>query len=392
MNLPQLIIIDDEEDLSNLIGDVAGLSGFEAQQFSNGSYFTTQYNHNADVIVLDLMMPVVDGIEVIRFLAAHSCTAQLILMSGFDSGVLHSAKKLAIEQGLNFAGTLSKPFHIHELQQLLAKIKVRPHLRRPAVSRVIPSAKELQRALNNKELVVYYQPKVALNGSVLPAVEALVRWQHPTQGLLAPDLFIPTAEQHDLIDELTWVVLNQALAQCQLWGQSGLTMQVAVNMSANTLKDLQIPEKMEHLIKYFGLKPSQLILEITESALMQELVKSLDILTRLRIKGIHLSIDDFGTGYSSMVQLHRAPFSEIKIDRSFVATMEEDPEAATIVEIIIMLGHKLNMKVVAEGVETNSCQAILKELTCDRAQGYLFAKPMPARKIHSWFSRFHMDP
>lgn len=392
MNLPKLIIIDDEEDLSNFIRDVAGLSGFKAEQFANGSTFTTQYTHNADVIVLDLIMPVVDGIEVIRFLASHSCTAQLILMSGFDSGVLHSAKNLAIEQGLNFAGSLSKPFHLDELQQLLGKIRGNPHLPSPTVSRVLPSAKELRRALNNKELVVYYQPKVALNGSVLPAVEALVRWQHPTQGLLAPDLFIPTAEQHDLIDELTWVVLNQALAQCQLWDQSGLTMQVAVNMSANTLKDLQIPEKMEQLVKQFGLKPSQLILEITESALMQELVKSLDILTRLRIKGFHLSIDDFGTGYSSMVQLHRAPFSEIKIDRSFVATMEEDPEAATIVETIIMLGHKLNMKVVAEGVETDSCQALLKGLACDRAQGYLFAKPMPAREVSPWFYRYHIAP
>ncbi len=391
MSLPKLIVIDDEIDLANFVSDVATQAGFNVRQFNNAGLFKEQYNKCADVIILDLIMPGVDGIEVIRYLAEIKCDALLILMSGFDSGVLHSAQTLASEHGLNFAGSLSKPFRAVELSELLNGLSITAKSLRANVNIEPPSVDEIRDAIANHELVVYYQPKVALNvaagENTVTAVEALVRWQHPERGLISPDLFVPSAEQNGLIDDLTWVVLEQAMAQCMSWREQGLIMQIAINMSAKTLKDLNLPERMGHLIQKYHLQPSQLVLEITESALMQELVKSLDILTRLRMKGVYLSIDDFGTGYSSLVQLHRAPFSEIKIDRSFVSTMETDTEAAAIVETIIMLGHKLNMKTVAEGVETLSCQKKLAELGCDQAQGYLFSRPLPANKVFSWFSR-----
>jgi len=394
MTLPKLIVIDDEIDLAGFVGDVAEQAGFDVEQFNNARIFKEVYDECADVIILDLIMPGVDGIEIIRYLAEIQSDALLILMSGFDSGVLHSAQTLVSEHGLNFAGSLSKPFRATELDNILNSLSItnKKHtndkIKPPAVD-------ELYDAITNNELVVYYQPKVALkltdNTPVISAVEALVRWQHPVHGLIPPDLFIPTAEKNGLIDELTWVVLKQALAQCQCWQEQGLTMQLAVNMSSQTLKELNLPEKMGQLIQAYQLQPSQLVLEITESALMQELVKSLDILTRLRMKGMHLSIDDFGTGYSSLIQLHRAPFSEIKIDRSFVSNMETDTEAAAIVETIIMLGHKLNMKTVAEGVETLSCQKKLASLGCDQAQGYLFSRPLPADKVSSWFANQARD-
>ncbi len=388
MNQPKLIVIDDEIDLAGFVCDVAEMAGFKTEQYNNASIFKEQYNRHADIIILDLMMPGIDGIEVIRFLAEIQCNAQLILMSGFDSGVLHSAQKLATEHGLNLAGSLNKPFRAHQLEQLLDGLIIStknqhstPHIEQPDVD-------ELQHALRHNELVVHYQPKVGLNGNAktVVAVEALVRWHHPEHGLIAPDLFIPIAEQHELIDDLTWVVLEQSLSQCKSWLDQGLTVQLSINMSTTTLKELDLPEKMGQLIEQHGLQPKQIVIEITESALMQELVKSLDILTRLRMKGIHLSIDDFGTGYSSLVQLHRAPFSEIKIDRSFVSEMETDSEAESIVETIIMLGQKLNMKTVAEGVETTSCQKKLLELGCDQAQGYLFSRPMPADEVFPWFT------
>ncbi len=385
---PKLIVIDDEIDLAGFVCDVAEQAGFDAQPFNNARIFKEQYNKCADIIVLDLMMPGVDGIEVIRFLAEIQCNALLILMSGFDSGVLHSAQKLAAEHGLNFAGSLNKPFRAHQLEQLLSGLIITAKSRRSNIQIEQPTVDELRHALTNDELVVYYQPKVGLNGNArtVIAVEALVRWHHPQHGLISPDLFIPVAEQHNLIDDLTWVVLEQSFTQCKSWLDHGLTVQLAINMSANTLKELDLPERMGQLIMKHGLQPKQIVMEITEFTLMQELVKSLDILTRLRMKGIHLSIDDFGTGYSSLVQLHRAPFSEIKIDRSFVSEMETDSEAATIVETIIMLGQKLNMKTVAEGVETESCQKKLTELGCEQAQGYLFSRPMPADEVFPWFS------
>ncbi len=390
MSLPKLIVIDDEIDLASFVSDVAALAGFNVEQFNNAGIFKEKYNKCADVIILDLIMPGVDGIEIIRYLAEIKCNALLILMSGFDSGVLHSAQTLASEHGLNFAGSLNKPFRASELSEMLNSLSITPKNQHSNINIEPPTVDEIRNAIANNELVVYYQPKVTLNiaagEKAITAVEALVRWQHPEHGLVSPDLFVPIAEQNGLIDELTWAVLEQAMAQCMRWRKQGLIMQLAINMSAETLKELDLPEKMGQIIQKYNMEPSQLVLEITETALMQELVKSLDILTRLRIKGFYLSIDDFGTGYSSLVQLHRAPFSEIKIDRSFVSKMETDSEAAAIVETIIMLGHKLNMKTVAEGVETLSCQKKLAELGCDQAQGYLFSRPLPADKVFSWFS------
>ena len=184
------------------------------------------------------------------------------------------------------------------------------------------------------------------------------------------------AEQHNLIDKLTRWVLNTAVKQEQEWNVRNINIGVAVNISAFDVTSLTLPEQLASLIKKSELDPTKITLEVTESALMGELVTSLDILTRMRLKGIGLSIDDFGTGYSSLSQLHRVPFSELKIDRSFVSNMATDSEAKAIVKTCIMLGHELNMDVIAEGVETEADLETLKLLKCDLAQGYYFSKPL----------------
>ena len=204
---------------------------------------------------------------------------------------------------------------------------------------------------------------------------------------MSPALFIPLAEENQLIDELTWVIFRKAMECCHGWHLRGVEIKVALNMSALTLRDLELPEKMAKLAQEYGIAPSQIVLEITESSLMLELIKSLDILTRFRIKGFSLSIDDFGTGYSSLLHLYRAPFSEMKIDQSFVTNMANDTEAHTIVETIISLAHNLKMYTVAEGVETEECYQLLCKLGCDQVQGYLLAKPMPEKELIDWFSK-----
>jgi EAL domain-containing protein (putative c-di-GMP-specific phosphodiesterase class I) len=314
--------------------------------------------------------------------------AGLILISGFDSGVLHSAQKLAVEQGLDFIGSLSKPFRHQELFALLSNLSHVPRRSGAAeAARYTTTAEELRIALQRGELTVFYQPKIDLKTRLPSSLEALVRWQHPVNGLLAPDLFIPLAEQHGLIDPLTWVVLRQVAAQCRAWRDMGLELPVAVNMSASTLRDLNLPELMSWLTDEHAIAPGQIMLEVTETALMQELVKSLDILTRLRMKGFRLSIDDFGTGYSSLVQLHRAPFSELKIDRSFVLDMASEKEACAIVETVIVLGHKLGMQVVAEGVETQATLDQLAAMGCDLAQGFHISRPLPGDAVTEWLMR-----
>ena len=387
MTKPKLIVVDDEEALAGFVRDVAEQAGYLTELFHDAESFRNKYSDDAHVIVLDLLLPGEDGVELIRHLAQIGSDACLILISGFDPGVLHSAQKLAIEQGLNFIGSLGKPFRHHELLGLLDNLTMTP--RHQAGTETIDytvSAEELRHALRNDELVVHYQPKVDLRTGDVAGVEALVRWQHPRNGLLSPDRFVPFAEQFGLIDDLTWAVLKQVARQCRRWLDMGIDLTMAVNISANTLHELSLPEYLSGVLDEYDIKPHQIVLEVTESALMQELIKSLDILTRLRMKGFHLSIDDFGTGYSSLVQLYRAPFSELKIDRSFVTDMANDREACAIVETVILLGKKLGMRVVAEGIETRANLDTLVSMSCDFAQGYFIAMPQSGESITEWLA------
>ena len=370
--------------MAELVCDVAMQAGFEAVQFHHARTFIEEYDNSSDVIALDLMMPDTDGIELIRYLAEKKCTAQLLLISGFDSSVLHSAQKLAQEQGLNFTASLNKPFRFDQLYSLLRSIEIAPRIEEPVPKNTTINLYELREAIIKKEFVVYFQPQIDIKTNKIISCEALIRWLHPEKGLIPPLDFIELAEKNNLIDDLTWIVLEQVTRQSKLWMDNNINLNISVNMSAKTLKDLDLPEKMSSLVQNAGCTPKNITLEITETALMDELAKSLDILTRLRLKGFQLSIDDFGTGYSSLVQLHRIPFSEIKIDKSFVIEMEKEEEAQAIVETIVMLGHKLNMKVVAEGVESKKIQKMLSNIGCDIAQGYYFARPMPQKELETW--------
>jgi len=382
---PKLVVIDDEPDLAGFVCDVAEQAGYLTKSYNHAESFINSYENDADVIVLDLLMPRVDGVEIIRHLASINCNSCLILMSGFDDGVLHSAQKLAIEHQLNFNGSLSKPFRQRELFELLTRLDISSKLKQSGKPNISFSAEELKTAIESNQLTVHYQPKIQLLSGNIVGLEALVRWQHPAHGLIFPEHFIPMAEHHKFIDELTWKVLQQVTEQCQRWNRQNLKFPVAVNMSASTMQELSLPERMLELVNKYGLESRQIILEVTETTLMTELVKSLDILTRLRMKGFKLAIDDFGTGYSSLVQLHRAPFAELKIDASFITDMVNDKEASTIVETVIALAQKLDMQVVAEGVESQNCLDMLTGMGCDMAQGFYICKPKPVEDINEWF-------
>ena len=247
---------------------------------------------------------------------------------------------------------------------------------------------ELRRAMDEAELVLHYQPKVDLQTGKVKGVEALARWNHPERGLLSPDEFIPLAERSNLLRPMTVYLLDTALRQCNAWRARGLDISIAVNLSMQNLLDLRLPNDVARLLTSWRLPPGSLELEITESTIMSDQRRAMSILTRLNKMGVTLSIDDFGTGYSSLAYLQELPVSAVKIDKSFVLTMDSDPGNATIVQSTIDLGHNLGLKVIAEGVETERIYGDLAKMGCDYAQGFFLSKPLSPQKMSVWLDVF----
>ena len=243
---------------------------------------------------------------------------------------------------------------------------------------------ELRHSIEQEELVLHYQPKVDLRTGRIFGVEALVRWQHPTRGLLFPDLFIPLAEQARLMKPLTSWVRNTALGQCAAWHQMGLELSVAFNLSASSLHDPGFAQRIDKMLKIYGVPPPCLELEITESTIMTKPEAAIEAITKLSAMDVRISIDDFGTGYSSLAYLASLPVTSIKIDKSFVMNMLSNEKDEIIVRSTIDLGHNLGLKVIAEGVENQQIWDRLVALGCDMVQGYLMSRPIPAPELTDW--------
>ena len=379
-------VVDDEPDQVELLGEVIELLGLRTQGFTRAKQFFEQVSwfETGSILVLDLHMPEMDGIQVMRQLAQMDNTPGVILISGHDSGVLHAAEKLAQAHNLEIIASFGKPLCLNTFRELLVKHGETTNEPQQAGAETLVrelGIAELKRAIRENQLVLHYQPQFEVSTGKLAGVEALVRWRHPELGLIFPDRFIALAEKFGCIGELTRWVIDKSVKQEQRWLKDGLSVKISVNISAVDITSLTLPEYLSELLTDNRLNPTLLTLEVTESELMGELVTSLDTLTRLRLKGIGLSIDDFGTGYSSLSQLHRVPFTELKIDRSFIVNITKDDEARAIVKTCIVLGHELNMQVVAEGVETEAQLELLRQLGCDIAQGYLYSKPVEADAI-----------
>ena len=244
-----------------------------------------------------------------------------------------------------------------------------------------------ERALINNRLRMVYQPKVSLADGKLQRVEALVRWDDPVFGAVAPSRFVPLAERHGLIDPLTQWGLRTTLRQWLKWCDQGRDTHIAFNISALSLEHLDFPDLVERMCRALEVPPDRLVLELTEGA-TQPLVKLMDTLTRFRIKGIGLALDDFGTGFSSMMQLRQLPFTEVKIDRFFVRDMTTSNDSRLIVKATIDLAHGLGMIATAEGIETEDQARLLRELGCDVGQGYWIARPLEPEAIGAWEEEF----
>ncbi|QNN65674.1 EAL domain-containing protein [Sphingomonas rhizophila] len=242
----------------------------------------------------------------------------------------------------------------------------------------------LERALLNGRLHMAYQPKVSLRDGSLRRVEALVRWDDPELGAVPPSRFVPLAERHGLIDDLTQWGLRTTLRQWRKWQDEGIDTDLAFNISAVSLDQLDFPDLVERMCRALAVPTERLVLELTEGA-TQPLIKLMDTLTRFRIKGIGLAIDDFGVGYSTLMQLRQLPFTELKIDRFFVQDSPQEQDSALIVRSIIDLAHGLGLSVTAEGVETPAQLRLLRALECDIAQGYLVSQPLAPDTLGAWY-------
>ncbi len=338
-----------------------------------------------DVILLDINMPGMDGVEFVRHLVEHHFSGAIILVSGEDERVLQSVEKLVRAHRITVLGRLNKPVDPQLLAALLARW--RPPLQQAgSVVRKTFSAGELGAAMIKGELVNYYQPKVMVSSGEVVGVETLVRWRHPTEGMIPPDQFIGLAEQSGLIDQLTQLVLTAALAQTRAWQEAGLSLRVAVNLSMDNLTDLSFLNYVVDLVSKSGVAPQQMVLEVTESRLMHDQRIALEILTRLRLNRFRLSIDDFGTGNSSLTQLRDIPFDELKIDQSFVHGACSNETQRAIFDASLGLAKQLKMESVAEGVEDLADWNFLRQRGCDLAQGYFIAKPMPAADLPAWLA------
>ncbi|MBN8903526.1 MAG: EAL domain-containing response regulator, partial [Rhodospirillales bacterium] len=338
-----------------------------------------------DAVVLDLSLGEAEGISLLQALRDSAGDPLVIFISRLDSRVRAASTRLAAAFGLRVAGALEKPVAPGTLRALLrSEPPSLPSRPRPAAS--APTAEDLAGALARGELGAEFQPKVALPDGRIVGVEALARWRRADSTVIPPDLFIPIAEQNGLIEALTAQILQYALAACRRWRPGHPTCSVAVNISPLVLTNANLPEYIDHLLQEAHLGPGALVAEITESSVIANPLVAAEVLTRLRIKGVSLSIDDFGTGHSSLLTLLRLPFSELKIDRSFVSHCDTDPEAWKIVRATISMARELGLTVVAEGVETEEVAARLRTAGCDIGQGWHFGRPMPEDGLLEWMA------
>lgn len=388
----RILILDDQECVGITIRQMAEKIGLIAESTTCPNKFLHDAVHEPlSCLILDLIMPEVSGDQIIRELARTHSQTPLVLMSGGDRRVLWAAERAAQEHGLNVLGALEKPFFLKSFKKMLDRLPKELRVDPPPDAFIAAAldADIIQQGMKNNEFFTVYQPKVDSSTQSLVGFEVLLRWFNPHIGSITPDVFISAAEQFGLIDELTEYMFERALCWFSQHTQySGKTqLNIALNISPLSLDNPDLFERLTERCVFYGVKPQAVTLELTETHAMRDAVTSLDMLLSLRLKGFKLSIDDFGTGYSSLKQLVRLPFTELKIDKSFIGIATTSREARHVIRTIIDMALALHLTTVAEGVESKEVLNLLQIYGCDQIQGYFIEKPLAGAEMDRWLQQ-----
>jgi len=384
----RLLVVDDDLVQRTIIGRIGAKLGYDAVMASSFDIACGLLRTQAfDIMTLDLSLGERDGVELLRLVADLKLNAMpIVVISGCEERILNTTRRVGQALSLSLTCCLAKPLNPDNLREALQS----PALDRVASASEAPAfaidRERILAALSGNEFFAEFQPKVDLRTGRAIGAEALARWRAPEFGVVSPVVFIPLVERFGLMPELTSRILSSAIADTRKLVRQHPDFVVAVNLSSSLLTDLTLPERIESILRQEGVAAESLIVEVTESIAMSDVDAAMDILVRLRIKGIGTAIDDFGTGFSSLSALAKLPFSELKIDQSFVKGCDTDEDMMKVVEASIGLARAFGMKVVAEGIDSPHTLARIRHAGCDVGQGYLFAPSLRFERAESWFA------
>jgi EAL domain-containing protein (putative c-di-GMP-specific phosphodiesterase class I)/CheY-like chemotaxis protein len=387
----RVLVVDDEEFVRDVTSRVLiGLGCPVPIMAQNGAEaLQALQTHGAEIhlIISDLLMPDMDGVELVRHLEGRKDAPPILFMSGAQSALRRAAESLGRAYGLRVLGALPKPVTKSALADVLQSFASDQEVQTSKKAPLNIGMEDLERGLRDSEFCYHYQPKIRLNDHGLDSVEALARWQHPTHGLLPPGVFIGMAEASPLIGPMTEQLVEGGMRQLAQWRENRIEVSMAMNLSPSMLSDVSMPDRFAKAAAALALSPELITFEITETGVAQREAIYLEIITRLQMKGFRLSIDDFGTGQSSLQKLEALPFTELKIDRQFVHGIHKNEAKRAIFDASLSLAQRFNLKTVAEGAELQQDMDIVQESGCDVVQGFIISRPLSPEAFEAWVAK-----
>lgn len=388
-----LAVLEQDSTALEIVHSLLQANGWAVTVADDEAALTSHYEglQHFDAILCDPLAPWLSSVEFVRKVATLEKRPAMAFFSAANPRLLYAFRRLAQSKhipvveamtGLITRGDMQRMFMAFENVSTAGSPAQRRSHSGPEITR-----RMLEEALVQRQFVVYFQPRVRMSDESIIGAEALVRWRHPEHGLIMPDRFIPLMEESGQIHELTWVVLEQSLKQVKRWMATGYDLHVSVNFSAQTLLLGGGEERVRQMLEAAAVPPSRLSIEVTETAMVGDFDKLIESILTLYRMGVESSIDDYGTGYSSLQQVSIIPAHELKLDKSFISNMTENESDYLIVRNTIKMAHSLGMRVLAEGVETESQKMALQRQQCDEGQGYLWGKPMPSEEFDQALER-----